>query len=85
MEIQTCWLCKLWSVSGGLRSAQMLKQVVTAVSMMPIADTVNIPFFAKLIDDKGIFLPNETIIKSAESMFTELEKWTNTLKPLQVK
>ena len=32
-------------VSGGLRSAQMLKQVVTAVSMMPIADTVNIPFF----------------------------------------
>ena len=72
-------------VSGGLRSAQMLKQVVTAVSMMPIADTVNIPFFVKLIDDKGIFVPNETIIKSAESMFAELEKWTETLKPMQVK
>ncbi|MGZ5192183.1 MAG: NADPH-dependent FMN reductase, partial [Flavisolibacter sp.] len=70
-------------VSGGLRSAQMLKQVVTAVSMMPISDTVNIPFFAKLIDEKGIFLPNETIIKSAEAMLTELEKWTEALKPMR--
>ncbi len=46
-------------VSGGLRSTQMLKQVVTALNMMPIVDQVNIPFFAKLIDDKGTFVPKQ--------------------------
>ena len=39
-------------VSGGLRSTQMLKQVVTALNMMPIVDQVNIPFFANLLMTK---------------------------------
>jgi len=72
-------------VSGGLRSTQMLKQVVTALNMMPIVDQVNIPFFAKLIDDKGTFMPNETITKSAEVMFSELERWSDALKAMRVK
>jgi len=71
--------------SGGLRSTQMLKQVVTTPNMMPIVDQVNIPFFAKLIDDKGTFMPNETITKSAEAMLTELERWSNALKAMRVK
>ena len=72
-------------VSGGLRSTQMLKQVVTAVHMMPVVEQVNIPFFAKLIDDSGTFVPTETITKSAEGMLTELEKWSEALKALRVK
>lgn len=32
-------------VPGGLRSSQMLKQVLTAVNMMPLTQQVNIPFF----------------------------------------
>src|SRR5215210_2222253 len=72
-------------VSGGLRSTQMLKQVVTALNMMPVVDQVNIPFFAKLIDDKGTFMPNETITKSAEAMLTELERWSDALKAMRVK
>src|SRR5689334_16729752 len=52
-------------VSGGLRSTQMLKQVVTAVQMMPIVDSVTIPFFAKLIDESGVFNPSELIVTSA--------------------
>ena len=71
-------------VSGGLRSTQMLKQVVTALNMMPIVDQVNIPFFAKLIDDKGTFMPNETITKSAEAMLTELKRWSDALKAMRV-
>src|SRR3954463_6986683 len=72
-------------VSGGLRSTQMLKQVVTAVHMMPLVEQVNIPFFAKLIDDNGIFVPNETITKSAEAILRELERWSEALKAMRTK
>ena len=72
-------------VSGGLRATQMLKQVVTTMSMMPITAQVNIPFFAKLIDENGVFQANETIIKSAASTLAELEKWSGALKPMRGK
>lgn len=72
-------------VSGGLRATQMLKQVVTAVHMMPLADQVNIPFFAKLIDEQGVFQPNESIVKSAEVMLKELERWSDALKTMRSK
>jgi NAD(P)H-dependent FMN reductase len=72
-------------VSGGLRSTQMLKQVVTTMSMVPITAQVNIPFFAKLIDENGVFQANEVIIKSAEHTLMELEKWSVILKPMRGK
>jgi NAD(P)H-dependent FMN reductase len=70
-------------VSGGLRSTQMLKQVVTAVHMMPIVDSVNIPFFNKLIDDHGVFNATDIITKSAEVMLVELERWAKALKTMR--
>ncbi|TXH22058.1 MAG: NAD(P)H-dependent oxidoreductase [Chitinophagaceae bacterium] len=70
-------------VSGGLRATQMLKQVVTTMSMMPITAQVNIPFFAKLIDENGVFQANEVITKSAEHTLIELQKWSEALKPLR--
>lgn len=70
-------------VSGGLRSTQMLKQVVTAIHMVPVVEQVNIPFFAKLINEGGIFQPNETIQKSAEVMLRELERWSEVLKTMR--
>lgn len=72
-------------VSGGLRSTQMLKQVVTAVCMMPVVDQVNIPFFAKMIDENGEFIPNDTVTKSAEVMLKELERWSEVLKGMRSK
>ena len=72
-------------VSGGLRSTQMLKQVVTAVYMTAIVDQVNLPFFAKLINDKGIFVPDELISKSADAMLKELERTAEALKSMRVK
>src|SRR5215210_7910577 len=50
-------------VSGGLRSTQMLKQVVTALNMMPVVDQVNIPFFAKFIDEQDVFKADEVTRK----------------------
>lgn len=71
-------------ISGGLRSTQMLKQVVTSLHMMPIVDQVNLPFFAKRINEHGTFIPDETITKSAVVMLKELERWSDTLKTMRV-
>jgi len=71
-------------ISGGLRSTQMLKQVLTALSIMPVMEAVSIPFFNKYIkEDK--FLPEEIVIKSAHVMLTELERWCEALKIMRTK
>jgi NAD(P)H-dependent FMN reductase len=69
-------------ISGGLRSAQMLKQVVTALNMMPIAEGVNVPFFTKYIHE-DVFSPEEPVVKSAHLMLRELERWSDALKPMR--
>ncbi len=70
-------------ISGGLRSTQMLKQVVTTINMMPISEQVNIPFFANKIDEDGVFHPDEIIERSAGFMLKELAKWSETMKALR--
>lgn len=70
-------------VSGGLRASQMLKLVLTALSMMPIPAQVNIPFFAKFINDEDVFMPDETITKSAHGMLHELKRWADALKAMR--
>ena len=72
-------------LSGGTRSAQMCKQVITAVKMMPLSEAVNIPFFEKNIDADGKFNGYEAVDKSAEILLHELLKWTETLKSMRAK
>ena len=62
-------------VSGGLRSAQMCKQVITTVKMMPIYEAVGIPFVEKHIDENGKFISYEAADKSADTLLHELLKW----------
>jgi NAD(P)H-dependent FMN reductase len=71
-------------VAAGTRGVQMSKQVVTAVKMMPMVETVAIPFFAQYIDvETGAFDPGEVQVKSAGIMLDELLKWATALKPLR--
>ena len=70
-------------VSGGLRSMQMIKQVVTALSMMPIVEAVNVPFFSKFINEQNEFVPEEIVDKSAYNMLNELNRWADAMKPLR--
>ena len=72
-------------IAGGTRSVQMLKQVVTAQKMMPLAEAVNIPFFMKYITEEEGFVPDDAIKKSAEIMFSELAKWAAALQPMRKK
>ncbi|QRR00786.1 NADPH-dependent FMN reductase [Dyadobacter sandarakinus] len=70
-------------ISGGMRSAQMLRQVLTTLQMVPIAQGVTIPFFAKNIDSDNTYIGDESQKESAVKMFSELQKWTSALRPLR--
>ena len=70
-------------IAGGTRAVQALKQVVTAQKMMPITESVNIPFFTKYIDDQEKFNGDEVHQKAADDMMNELAKWTEALKPMR--
>lgn len=70
-------------VSGGTRAVQALKQVVTAVDMMPVSTGVHIPSFTKRIDETGKFTTDPGLDKSADGMLNELYKWAKALKTMR--
>jgi NAD(P)H-dependent FMN reductase len=69
-------------VSGGLRSTQMTKLLLTSFKMVPIVEAVAIPFVAKELQD-GRFPGNEKTDRSAAAMLDELLRWTNALAVLR--
>ncbi|MEZ5317556.1 MAG: NAD(P)H-dependent oxidoreductase [Vicinamibacterales bacterium] len=71
-------------VSGGLRSAQSAKPVITTLRMMPLPEGVTIPFVATMIQD-GEFHSNEKIDASVKTMLGELAKWTAALSTMRGK
>lgn len=70
-------------ISGGLRSVQMTKQIVSALKMVPLVEAVTIPFFNQHLGE-GAFTPNETHEKSAADLLNELARWAEALKGLRV-
>ena len=60
-------------LSGGTRSVQMTKQVVTTLKMMPMYEAVNIPFVTQFMKD-GTFHSNDTHHRAAVAMLDELVK-----------
>jgi NAD(P)H-dependent FMN reductase len=70
-------------VSAGLRAAQMLKPVLSAVKLVPVVDAVMIPFVAQHIDEDKRFKPTELIDASATAMLDELLKWSVALAPMR--
>lgn len=67
-------------ISAGLRSAQMSKLILTTVKVFPLTEAISIPFFAKQINEEGVFIANPLIDKSYNEMMDELIKWTKGLK-----
>lgn len=72
-------------VSGGTRAVQMVKQVVTTLKMMPVNESVIIPFVQHFIDEGRQFQPNETMEKAAEAMLNELARLEEALRPLRTR
>ncbi len=69
-------------LSGGLRAAQMVKEVVTTLRMMPLPEGVAIPFVAQHITD-GTFTPPELATQAARTMLDELVRWAGALGTLR--
>ena len=70
-------------VAAGTRAAQMLKQVMSALKIVPVTDSVNIPFVSEKLDEDGRLKPNEIMEGAATAMLDELARWTQALRPLR--
>ena len=68
-------------VAAGTRSVQQLKQVVTALRMVPVVEAVNVPFAAQFLDDAREVRPNDIMNSSADAMLAELARMTTRLRP----
>lgn len=68
--------------SGGMRSMQSLKPMLTGLKVMPLPESVSVHFVAQHIQD-GIFTPNDSHKKAATGMLAELHRWTEALAVLR--
>jgi NAD(P)H-dependent FMN reductase len=70
-------------IAAGTRATQMLKQVLTALKIMPVPESVNIPFVRSHLDEDGRLKPNEAMEASATAMLDEVLRWTQAMHPLR--
>ena len=70
-------------VSAGLRAAQALKPVLTALRMVPVVEAATIPFFQQFLTADGDFVPNEQLAAGGNAMLDELLRVTTALRPLR--
>ncbi|MFC4224687.1 NADPH-dependent FMN reductase [Lysinibacter cavernae] len=66
-------------ISGGLRSAQVLKQVASSVRLIAGPDTVIIPWVATLRDEQGVFHPTDHIVRATTTLLADLRSLTDAL------
>jgi NAD(P)H-dependent FMN reductase len=71
-------------VAAGTRAVQQLKQVVTTLRMLPVTDSVNIPFYSQFLDSDGTFHPNAVLEQAADAMLDELVRTEAALRPLRL-
>ena len=70
-------------VAAGARAAQMIKQVLTTLKMMPVPEAVQIPFVAQFLDDDRAIRPNTVMEAASTAMLDELARWTDALASLR--
>jgi NAD(P)H-dependent FMN reductase len=70
-------------VAAGTRAVQMLKQVVTTLKMVPVVESVNIPFYPQFMDDDGRVRANEVMERGADDMLDELARVQAALRVLR--
>ncbi len=70
-------------ISGGLRAAQGLRQLLGNVNVHALPQTVPVPLFPQFIGEDGVFRPNEEMIRGAEAMLGELQRWAKALQALR--
>jgi len=69
-------------VAAGTRAVQALKPVLAALKMVPLSESVNIPFVHSVVHD-GRVDANDGMTASADGMLNELQRWAHALQPLR--
>jgi NAD(P)H-dependent FMN reductase len=69
-------------VSGGLRSAQVLRQLLSNVNVHALPQVVPVHSVSQFIDN-GMFRPNQPIQDGANGLLDELHKWARALNNLR--
>jgi NAD(P)H-dependent FMN reductase len=70
-------------IAAGTRAVQQLKQVLTTLRMLPVFESVNIPFHAQFIDEDDVVQANEIMEQAADAMLNELLRTEAALRPLR--
>jgi NAD(P)H-dependent FMN reductase len=78
-----CGFVSYGGISGGLRSVQAVKSQIITLKMMPMVESVMIPFVANFLNEAGDFQSNEQIDKSAVTLLDELLRWTLGFKAMR--
>ncbi len=82
------WQCKVagfvsyGGVSGGIRSAEMVKHTLTALKIVALPEAVTIPFVASMMKE-GAFHGSEPLEKAAVTMLDEMARWSKALGALR--
>lgn len=69
-------------ISGGLRAAQALKEILTTLKVVPLYEGVPVPNYNNMISD-GVFQPTDPVKEGATKMLDELLRWAEALKPMR--
>lgn len=70
-------------VAAGTRAVQQLKQVVTALALVPVTASVNIPFVQQFLNDDRVIEGNDVMTQAAADMLDELLRLQAALAPLR--
>lgn len=70
-------------ISGGLRSVQALKPLLSALKIVPLPEQVVVPMFPQSLNEKNEFIANQIHMDSAKIALDELFRWTEALKVLR--
>lgn len=78
-----CGFVSYGGVSGGLRSAQSAKQLITTLKMMPMVEGVMVQMPWELLDEQQNFVAAEVHELSGTAMLEEMAKWAQALKAMR--
>jgi NAD(P)H-dependent FMN reductase len=70
-------------IAAGTRAVQQLKQIVTTLKMVPVFESVNIPFHAQFIDEEGEVQANDIMVQAASAMLDEMARIDSALRSLR--
>ncbi|HYW04074.1 MAG TPA: NAD(P)H-dependent oxidoreductase [Gammaproteobacteria bacterium] len=70
-------------IAGGIRSAELIKPVLTTLRMVPLNEAVPLPFFTQHMSEEGTFEPPAEIEDSVRGMLDEMLRVAEALEPLR--